>query len=133
MTHPLGEETRSTDEDPRLWHIEMALGKLWDDEDLTVPSDRLMALTAIEEADRWDRENGIQRVTETLVRSLSAQLSATRGALMAAVLAFESCQEPLVAVDALDPDEDIRLATPSIPVPLRTIERWRIIAEGGQG
>lgn len=110
--------------DPRVAAAEAVIVGLWGDLD-AVPTARIEAQIAVDSLDRWDREHGVQRVTESLIRSKDARISTLESALTAAVLAFEQYRGPI----SVGSPDDVR--APSIAVPTRTVERWRIIAEGG--
>lgn len=120
-TQPLGDPR-----DPRVAAAVQALAKAWDDAELGYQGDVFMAQLVIEEADRVDDAMGVQRVTENLIRSMASRISLLEGALTAAVMSFEQYSGPI----SIGGPDDLR--APSIAVPTRTVERWRIIAEGGQ-
>lgn len=63
-------------------------------------------------------------MAESPADQMAARISRAESALMAAVLAFERYSGPITRLDPI--------STPSVEVPVSTVERWRIIAEGGE-
>jgi hypothetical protein len=111
--------------DPRVKVVESAIVDLWGDLD-AVPTARLEAQVSVDAADRWDSGHGVRRVADHLVAELTAQRDSARAALLEAVESFERYRGPIY----VGSPDDVR--APSIPVPTRQVEGWRLVAEGDE-
>lgn len=112
--------------DPRVVYLADALAALWEDMDAN-PSVAFEAQVSVDALDRWDRENGVQRATAAFVEQLQADLSRTRAALEAAVLAFENGD----LLEGRDMGDVVVRASIRAEVAPELVTRWRAIVEGG--
>lgn len=130
MTTPTAAAAAVVGEDPRVGLLIRAINQWWDQllaaDQLADPSAADEAAAVLEVLDRWDEQHNILRVPAARLRVLEQDRSRLRAALFAAVEAFEEYPGP-VWVGA----PPTGVSAPSVPVPVMTVEHWRILAEGG--